>query len=880
MPSSLPVSWRWLRLLLLVATIAAAIAGQYCLSLSYAPDRAAVAWAAAALSFIVLFFLSRDSRELPSPAGEELPVHVERLLFATVLLIGLFFVTYNLSALPAGINHDAAWEAMYGIRILNGEPYVPYANEAWGRETFTFYLKAISIYLLGPTQLAIEAPSMVAGFLTLPFFYWWARNTFGAGLALLATLFLASSGWHMVFSRTGWRSDFQPFFMVLTCCFFVRGMRTARALDFALTGLFLAATLNTYNASRVFPILFLVWLPLVVLQSWKLRGFLRRYGVAMAAGIVVFSIAIAPLAWFALNYWSIFNSRAVALRGQAEMWQAVRQGLLLFNFAGNGDDFFVREPGLEFPAAVAFVFGLLWCVLKIRDERAQFLLLGFFLSLIPGWISRPNMNRCIGTMPFVYFFAGLGVEFFRRQLRHLLPRAGTWIGLALAALVCASAVVATYQQFLGPQRRTVWGYYPETAMVGRFIKDLVPDYAVWVGGANWPRDTITFLSYQGSGNPERRNYTWVDNITMLTRANVVPPEGKGAAFIVPMSDRGPSTLVALLQRFPTHKIIELRYPPDDGVLVAKAVLVAEQDVRTVAANSAWPKLPVNSQTDVQSLVRGGDNANPDQMPTAVEPMGELRQPRGASLDKAGNILVADFGNHRIQQFDPELRAIRHWGTQGDLPGYFREPGDVAVGPTGDIHVADTWNQRIQVFSEEGKFLRQFGGGMFGPRGIAVGSDGTIFVADTGNNRILRFSAQGARLGEWGGKGGAVGTFWEPIGVAVDAQNNVYVCDNGNGRLQVFSSDGKPIKQFAVPGWQSGAWSEPHLTVAPSGTIWVTVPLAKEVRAYSSDGKLMRTIAAADGKFETPMGITYDAARQSLVLVDLANRLVRIDAGDK
>ena len=268
------------------------------------------------------------------------------------------------------------------------------------------------------------------------------------------------------------------------------------------------------------------------------------------------------------------------------------------------------------------------------------------------------------------------------------------------------------------------------------------------------------------------------------------------------------------------------------------------------------------------------------MPTASEPLGELRQPRGIALDKDGNVLVADFGNHRIVEFSPDLRALHQWGTQGDLPGYFKEPCAVAVGPNGDIHVADTWNQRIQVFTANGKFVRQFGGGMFGPRGVAVSSNGSVFVADTGNNRVLRFSSQGVREAEWGGKGGAVGTFSEPIGIATDAKGNVYVGDNGNGRVQIFSADGKPVKQFAVPGWQSGAWSEPHLAVDASGLIWLTAPLAKEVRAYDMNGTLKRTISAAEGKFQTPIGIAYDAARKEIVVSDLDNKLLRLAAGGK
>src|SRR5262249_43834199 len=151
--------------------------------------------------------------------------------------------------------------------------------------------RALSIWLLGPTKLAVIVPSMVAGLLILPFFYWWARNMFGVRLALLGTVLLAASGWHLVFSRTGWRSDFQPLFTAIHCCFFIRGMITARPLDFVLSGLALAATVNTYNAARVFPILFPLWLSGSVMQSWEWRGFWRRYGIGLASMALAFGVA-------------------------------------------------------------------------------------------------------------------------------------------------------------------------------------------------------------------------------------------------------------------------------------------------------------------------------------------------------------------------------------------------------------------------------------------------------------------------------------------------------------------------------------------------------------------------------------------------------------
>jgi YYY domain-containing protein len=271
-------------------------------------------------------------------------------------------------------------------------------------------------------------------------------------------------------------------------------------------------------------------------------------------------------------------------------------------------------------------------------------------------------------------------------------------------------------------------------------------------------------------------------------------------------------------------------------------------------------------------------AGEEAAPAAQDAPGRVQQPRGVAVAPDGDVFVCDFGNHRIQEFGPDLKFVRTWGTRGDLPGQFKEPGAVAIAPNGDIVVADTWNHRVQVFSKDGKYLREWAGAFYGPRGIAVDQKGSVYVSDTGNNRIVRFSPAGVQEIAWGTKGSAPGQFVEPVGLAIDAAGQVYVADNGNGRLQIFTRDGKFVSEFPVPGWESKVYSEPHVTLDDKGTIWVSVPGAKEVRAYDRTGKLLRTIKGQDlpgVMFDTPMGIAYSPSKHELVIADLDHRIVRI-----
>lgn len=849
----------WAPLLLTLAAYACGAAGQYWLTIVPQPAWSAYAWGGASVLFLGAYFLGTEGRELPGREAKDLSRRTEIALLAVVLAVGAFFTVCEISEFPPGLNHDAAWEGLYGLRILEGEPYTPYADEAWGRETLTFYFRAASIWLMGPTALAVIAPSMFFGFLTLPFFYWWARNMFGARFALVATLLFAVSGWHLVFSRTGWRSDFQPFFTVFTCCFFIRGMLTARPLDFLLSGVGLALSLNIYNAARVLPALFPAWLLAVCLQSWTWRGFWRRYGVPLLFMAAAFAIAVAPLAWFAFNNWGAFQGRMTALRGQTTLAEALRASLLLFNYRGNGDDFFVAEPALEYPTAVLLVFGLLWALLKWRDERAQFLLLGSIVGLLPGLVTHPNLNRDVGTMPFIYFFVALGAAYPAQLLARVMLRLGRPLATVWLVAVCGLAAVATYSQYLGPRPRPVWGFYPETKVVGNYVKTLVPDYAIWVGGANYPRDSITYLSYPGSGDPMRRQYTWLDDINTLLAAQVQRPSGKGLAFVLSHDAAGDAVMRQLQQRYPQHSIEELHYPPAGGRVFARALLVAA-DADAAAAPAAPPRVD-----------------EPEPPPPPVATAGELREPRGIAGSTRGDFYVCDFGHSRIQQFDAQLRFVRQWGVAGSLPGQFREPCGVAVGADGVVYVADTWNQRVQAFSPDGRFLRQSGAQFYGPRGIAAGPANDVYVADTGNNRVVCLSADLTVRKTWGSKGSKAGELVEPTGIAVGPTGDVFVADNGNGRLQRFTADGTFVSQFSVPGWRLAVFSEPHVIVDASGLIWVTVPADHQVRAYDEAGVLKRTFtggATSRSGFDRAMGLALDG-QGGVVVTDLANRLVRL-----
>ena len=78
--------------------------------------------------------------------------------------------------------------------------------------------------------------------------------------------------------------------------------------------------------------------------------------------------------------------------------------------------------------------------------------------------------------------------------------------------------------------------------------------------------------------------------------------------------------------------------------------------------------------------------------------GVMVTPHGISVDKDGNVWVADFsGNkagtkgHQVHKFSPKgekLLSLGIAGKPGNADGQFNQPNDVVVGPDGSIYVAD------------------------------------------------------------------------------------------------------------------------------------------------------------------------------------------------
>lgn len=83
--------------------------------------------------------------------------------------------------------------------------------------------------------------------------------------------------------------------------------------------------------------------------------------------------------------------------------------------------------------------------------------------------------------------------------------------------------------------------------------------------------------------------------------------------------------------------------------------------------------------------------------------GQLRNPRGMTVDSKDNLVVCDSGNHRLHMFTIDGRAFAV-GTQGKQSGQFDKPQDVVVTADGKLFVTDYSNNRVQILQKNASTL--------------------------------------------------------------------------------------------------------------------------------------------------------------------------------
>ena len=238
--------------------------------------------------------------------------------------------------------------------------------------------------------------------------------------------------------------------------------------------------------------------------------------------------------------------------------------------------------------------------------------------------------------------------------------------------------------------------------------------------------------------------------------------------------------------------------PADLALDASGTLyVADRDnhsIRKVAADGA-----------VSTLAGGGAAGWLDD----VGGKARFNTPYGLAVTPGGVVYVADYGNHRIRKILPngKVTTLAGNGSGGykDATGgaaQFYYPTGLALDPAGNVLVADYYNHRIRKVTPSGVVTTVAGTGIGGlkdgdvslanfyyPWDVAVDSTGAIFVSDRYNHRIRKIVANlvitvaGIGAGFQDGNS-SVARLIYPTSITLDARGNLAIADSSNQRIRL------------------------------------------------------------------------------------------------
>jgi uncharacterized protein (TIGR03437 family) len=248
-----------------------------------------------------------------------------------------------------------------------------------------------------------------------------------------------------------------------------------------------------------------------------------------------------------------------------------------------------------------------------------------------------------------------------------------------------------------------------------------------------------------------------------------------------------------------------------------------------------------------------------------------------AVDAAGNIYIADTGNHAVRKVGADGVITAFAGLTGN-PGLsgdggpataakLRGPTGLAVDKAGNLYICDTSNNRIRKVDSKGVITTVAGsdtvfssgvgdGGtavnanLSLPRGVLPDASGNLYIADTGNHRVRKVDANGiittfAGNGTTSNGAGTVGdgasavlAVVGPAALALDATGNLHIADSLNHLIRKVS--GGNITSVAGIG----------------------------LNGYSGDGAL-----AIKATLNQPQGLVIDASG-NIFIADSGNMVIR------
>lgn len=432
-----------------------------------------------------------------------------------ILVLAVFFRLYNLGETPPGLYPDEAMNGNNALEALETGEYKVFYTDNNGREGLYINLVALSLDFFGNYPWALRLVSALFGIFTVLGLYLLTKEIFRKeSIALFASFLIATSFWHINFSRIGFRAIMSPFFLVWGAWlvwkiinYNQKKLQWGAVTISIVAGFIFGLGFHSYIAYRVAPLILIP--PLILLLK------ARRFNVILLFCLGML-ISIAPLMMHFLDVpedffgrtsqISIFSLESPIL----ELGKNVAKTVGMFFWYGdfNWRHNYSGASQLWLPIAFFFFWGLFISASKLFSKNSLersihwFLMIWLVVMLLPVVVSAegiPHALRAIIIIPVVMIFASLGLDKFFKKLPNKLA-------VFLIFVLAITTTLQTYNQYF-----IKWAKEPEVATafnqnhveVSNFINSLPENTSKYViigadgvdvRGFPMPSQSVMFLT--------------------------------------------------------------------------------------------------------------------------------------------------------------------------------------------------------------------------------------------------------------------------------------------------------------------------------------------------------------------------------------------------
>lgn len=520
------------------------------------------------------------------------------LIFLLIILaIASFFRLWQLDKIPPGLYPDVAMNGNNALETLKTGDFKVFYADNNGREGMIMWLDVISFSIFGISIWSMKIVAAIFGILTVFGLYLLVKEIFknifpnsnkSEILALLSSFFLATSFWHTLFSRLGFRAILLPFVLVFSFYFLSRGFGTKSFWNIILGGMFFGLGFYTYASFRMAVLLLFSTLICWLIIYIKDKQFNKYFLLTATCLLFTFIIAL-PLGIYFLQNPQDFISRAmgVSIFAQSNPIKAFFVSLIahlgMFNFYGDGNwrHNFSSAPMLPLPIGIIFLIGIIISVKNFiisfkNKDWAMFTVYGFLFSwffalLLPGVLTYegiPHALRVVGVIPVIYIFAALGgywaYDWFSQKIKN---RKLLFVACYLL-LICIAFNQFYKYFFLWGENPNVKGAFTEKyAEIGYYLNSLPLQTQKYVivnepgtpvpfpNGIPMPAQTPMFIESTKYGEPDSV-YLLPENLNSIKiyKNTVIVPMKDDENLFNELKQKFPQGIIKKVNGFSTYEI--------------------------------------------------------------------------------------------------------------------------------------------------------------------------------------------------------------------------------------------------------------------------------------------------------------------------------------